>query len=92
MKTYFLKLINNDTNLDLIQKTTQINNCLVEITNMRKGLTNFKVNNIHKNSLELIVDEKDKWWHQTFGKLLANEYGMRQFCSQWESSKMFIWS
>ena len=92
MKSYFLKLINKNSSLDLIQKTTQINNCLDEILKMGKGLISYTINKISKNSIVLTVSEEDKWWHQTFGKLLANEYGMREYCSARDSAKMFEWS
>jgi len=92
MKSYYLKLINKNPKLDLIQKTTQINNCLVEIIKMGKGLISYTINKISKNSIVLTVEEEDKWWHQTFGKLLANVYGMREYCSVRDSAKMFEWS
>ena len=92
MKSYVLKLINKNKNLDLTQKSTEINNCLNEILNKRKGLNSFKLNKISKDCIILTVKEEDKWWHQTFGKLLANDYGMREFCSDRDSAKMFDWS
>jgi len=92
MKSYFLKLINKNSNLDLTKKAGQINNCLAEIVKMGKGLISYTVNTINKNSIILTVYEEDKWWHQTFGKLLANEYGMREYCSSRDSTKMFDWS
>lgn len=92
MKSYYLKLINKKSNLDLIKKTTQINNCLDEIIKMGKGLISYTINKISKNNIILTVEEVDKWWHQTFGKLLANDYGMRDYCSARDSAKMFKWS
>lgn len=92
MKSYILKLINKNKNLDLTQKTTEINDCLEEIIRMGKGLISFKINKISKNSIILTVEEEDKWWHQTFGKLLANDFGMRDYCSERDSTKMFGWS
>ena len=55
MKSYYLKLINKNPKLDLIQKTTQINNCLVEIIKMGKGLISYTINKISKNSIVLTV-------------------------------------
>ena len=92
MKSFILKLINKNNNLDLTQKSTQINNCLDEILNKRKGLISFNINKISNDFIILTVEEKDKWWHQTFGKLLANDYGMREYCSDRNSAKMFDWS
>ncbi len=92
MKSYYLKLINKNSNLDLTKKTDQINNCLNEIGKMGKGLISYTINKISKNSIILTVEEEDKWWHQTFGKLLANDYGMRDYCSERDSAKMFEWS
>lgn len=92
MKSFILKLINKNNNLDLTQKSTQINNCLDEILNKRKGLISFNTNKISNDFIILTVEEKDKWWHQTFGKLLANDYGMREYCSDRNSAKMFDWS
>ena len=92
MKSFILKLINKNNNLDLTQKSTQINNCLDEILNKRKGLISFNINKISNDFVILTVEEKDKWWHQTFGKLLANDYGMREYCSDRNSAKMFDWS
>lgn len=92
MKSYYLKLINKNSNLDLTNKTAQINDCLNEIINMGKGLISYTINKISNNSIILTVEEEDKWWHQTFGKKLANDYGMREYCSARDSTKMFEWS
>lgn len=92
MKSYYLNLINKNKNLDLIQKTTRINNCLIEISKMGKGLISYEINKITAYNIFLTVEEDDKWWHQKFGKLFANNYGMREYCSDRDSSKMFEWS
>lgn len=92
MKSFILKLINKNNNLDLTQKSIQINNCLVEILNMGKGLISYNINKISKDIIIITVEEKNKWWHQTFGKLLANDYGMREYCSERDSAKMFDWN
>jgi len=92
MISHVLKLINKNNNLDLTKNTTKINDCLEEILRMGKGLNSYKVNKISTNIIVLTVEEESKWWHQTFGKLLANEYGMREYCSDKDSTKMFEWS
>jgi len=92
MISYILKLVNKNKNLDLTKNTTKINDCLEEILRMGKGLNSYKVNKISNNIIVLTVEEESKWWHQTFGKLLANEYGMREYCSDKDSTKMFEWS
>lgn len=92
MKSYYLNLINKNINLDLIKKTTQIYNCLDALNKMGKGLISYERIKISKDSIVLTVEEGDKWWHQTFGKNLANDYGMREYCSDRDSAKMFAWS
>gem|GEM_PF-2944723 len=67
-------------------------NCLEEILRMGKGLNSYKVNKISTNIIVLTVEGESKWWHQTFGKLLANDYSMREYCSDRDSRKMFEWS
>ncbi|MCD4769882.1 MAG: hypothetical protein K8R35_06930 [Bacteroidales bacterium] len=91
---YYITLYNKSDKLDLRKKKTAIKEVL-EYLVFDKNQKDFKsasILTIEKNYLELEVDETDNNWHMRFGKILANNFGMREFCDPCDSSRLFKWS
>lgn len=91
MSKYFIKLINNDSSLDLTKKKKEFESALSDIKSLRIGLLAYQIMNIESHSITIEVRELNDRWHQKFGNILANEYTMRRFCDEKNNSRMFKW-
>ena len=91
MKTYNVKLYNKSPELDLSKKETDISNVLnyfAVINKYQKDVTYAKLISIDQHSMVIEVEESDTNWHKTFGKTLANNFGMRDFCDLLDKSRL----
>lgn len=88
---YRVSLLNTDPNLDLREHQNNIQLAIKKINsggvngNKYSGVANIQIICINKRTIILDCSETDKIWHMHFGKELADNYGMRDFCI--ESSK-----
>jgi len=98
MALYTLTLMNKDPNLDLTQKRLDIKQVLQHIEKGGKAGNSFKdlrccqSLQIHKDSIEVEVQESGNSWHRWVGRILANEHGMRKYCHGWNKRHMFKWN
>ena len=98
-KNYRFTLRNRNPNLDLRNKEENIKNAIKYISSGGDGGTAFRpvkqielLGDIKQNSFVLKVvvnDEKYAEWRRQIGRLLANKYGMRDFCDPNDQKKMF---
>ncbi len=93
MKTYDVTLHNQSENLDLRQKKNAIKEVLdyLAFDKNQKDIKAVSIISINKENIELEVDEIGNNWHKRFGKILANNFGMREFCDQYDPSRLFKW-
>jgi hypothetical protein len=95
LKTYQVSLYNKSTELDLRKKKTDIVNVLnylSVINRSQKDVTYAKLISIEQHSMVIEVGESETNWHKTFGKTLASNFGMRDFCDPMDKSRLFKWN
>ena len=88
---YALSLVSRESTLDLRQKRKAIEQVVRDLLEMRSDLLHCEVSCVNEHDLQLAVDEVGKSWHPLFGKKLANEKNMRQFCHPKDLSRLFTW-
>lgn len=96
-KIYSLHLINQDKDLNLLERSFEIKLAVQDILNggvnkkSYKNVTYIKILSINKHSLDLEVLETDTKWHKAIGNILANKYSMRPYCNPKNEHEMFKW-
>ena len=96
MISYCVELINRNPQLNLTTKRSAIDAVLRRICHGArnsdiKGLHDYRLLHVHRNHLAVAVHESAKSWHRSFGKILANEYGMRTYCDPQNERRLFRW-
>jgi hypothetical protein len=98
MKHYTLTLYNKDQNLNLTQKRPDIEQVFRHIhdggeaKHSFKDLHRYRISQILKDHIEVDVEESGTSWHRWVGRILANDYGMREFCHGEDKRHMFRWN
>ncbi len=54
-------------------------------------IAEIQIENISPKTLEIYVIESNTHWHNDFGRLLKNNFGMDSFCSKKSPNIMFNW-
>ena len=93
MRRYYVTLYNQSDHLDLRKKKREIKEVLdyLAFDKNQKDVENVNIISVEKLSIEIEVDETDNNWHKRFGKILANNFGMREFCDPFDTSRLFKW-
>ena len=93
---YQLTLYNRLSSLDLRTQDKSIGDVIFYILSQSRqqrayrDVSKIRVLEIRQHDLKIEVNEDATYWHTGVGKLLANNYGMREFCRP-RSSQMFKW-
>lgn len=93
MKTYHLTLYNRSMISKLKAKENVLKLVLKNFVNDKSipDVTSAKIKDINDSGIIMEVDESGDSWHKKFGKMLANEYLMREYCDQNNPSRLFKW-
>ena len=95
---YTLTLINNSHNLDLTQKSLDIQQVFRYIHNggapghSFKDFHHYQALQIRRGHIEVDVRESGKSWHRWVGRILANDRGVREYCHGQSKERMFEWN
>ncbi len=94
MRTYYVSLYNRDEKLDLRSKKREMKEVLDYLSKSKeqKDVSKAEIISIEQHSMQIEVEETGKNWHKRFGNILANNFGMREFCHQNDSSRLFKWN
>ena len=98
MKHYTITLINKNHSLDLTQKRQEIEEVFELLDNGGKTGNSFEdlhrcqTLQIQRDSIEAQVEESGKSWHRWVGRILANDYGLREYCHGRNKRHMFKWN
>ncbi|RLG90577.1 MAG: hypothetical protein DRO16_01940 [Thermoprotei archaeon] len=92
MRIYKLSLWNKSEKLDLRKNEDQIKKVLsMLVSDNKKDVSNANILKLAKSYLVLEVIESRKFWHQSFGKNLKNDFGLYNFCDSKNPNRMFKW-
>lgn len=93
MRKYYVSLHNQSEHLDLRKKKNEIKEVIeyLSFDRNQRDIKKVSIISIEKRIIELEVEETDNNWHKRFGKILANNFGMREFCDPNDPSRLFKW-
>jgi hypothetical protein len=93
MRKYAVTLHNQSELLDLRNKKKEIREVLdyLSFGKNEREIKQLKLISIEKKIIQLEVEETNNNWHKRFGKILANNFGMRNFCDPNDQSRLFKW-
>ena len=91
MKHYNVKLYNLSEKLDLRKKKKDMEWVINNLVDRRKDIDSARITIVEKYYFEIEVEESSKNWHKLFGKILANNFGMREYCDSNDPSRLFYW-